>query len=147
VATDAVESQRLEWAVDDQTDDGLAAIAARWETPPPGDLPSPQAVANARRDIGVLLREIARLQLHLDALTPLPKEGMGAITVCCNRLRRYLADPDNVIDYWAELDQFLLPVRGGRRSGIVIAFCPWCGSPLPVPEREGERDGKGGRSM
>ncbi len=48
-------------------------------------------------------------------------------------MRRYLADPDNVIDYWAELDQFLLPVRGGTRSGIVIAFCPWCGSLVPVP--------------
>lgn len=130
--------------MDDRADDELAAIAARWETLPPGNLPSPQAVADARRDVAVLLGEIARLQLHLDALTPLPKEGMGAITVCCDRLRRYLADPDNVIDYWAELDQFLLPVRGGRRSGIVIAFCPWCGSPLPVPEREGEGDDKGG---
>jgi len=133
--------------MDDRADDELAAIATRWGSPPPGDLPSPQAVAEARRDVAVLLGEIARLQLHLDALTPPPKEGMGAITVCCARLRRYLADPDNVIDFWAELDQFLLPVRGSTRSGIVIAFCPWCGSPLPVPEREGERDGKGGRSM
>ncbi len=128
--------------MDDRADDELAAIAARWESPPPGDLPSPQVVADARRDVAVLLGEIARLRLHLDVLTPPPKEGMGTIMVCCDRLRRYLVDPDNVIDYWAELDQFLLPVRGGTRSGIVIAFCPWCGSPLPLPERQG--DDKGG---
>jgi len=28
-------------------------------------------------------------------------------------------------------------VRGGTRSGIGIAFCPWCGSPVPVPVRAG----------
>ena len=63
---------------------------------------------------------------------------MEAVPVCCARMGRHLVDPDNVIDYWAELDQFLLPVRGGTRSGIVIEFCPWCGSPLPVPVRAGD---------
>ncbi len=118
--------------MDDRTD-ALAAIAARWESPPPDDTPDPGETDAARRDIAALLDEVARLRLHLDALTPPSKDGTDAIRVCCARMQGYLADPDNVIDYWAELDQFLLPVRGGTRSGIVIAFCPWCGSPLPVP--------------
>lgn len=133
--------------MDDQPDP-LAAIAPRWQSAPPEDAPDPAVtIAAAQRDIALLLDEIARLRLQLDALTPPPKKEMGAIAVCCDRLRGYLADPDNVIDYWAELDQFLLPVRGGTRSGIGIAFCPWCGSPLPVPTRDGAGDDKGGWSI
>jgi hypothetical protein len=130
--------------MDERADDELAAIAARWQAAPPGDAPDPRAADAARGDVIALLDEIARLRLQLDALTPPPKKEMGAVAVCCDRLRGYLADPDNVVDYWAELDQFLLPVRGGTRSGIGIAFCPWCGSPLPVPERDGEDPDKGG---
>jgi hypothetical protein len=99
--------------MDDRADDELAAIAARWTSPPPGDLPSPQAVADARRDVAVLLDEIARLRLHLDALTPPAKGETEAIAVCCDRLRRYLADPDNVIDYWEAVSdtQLTLPTK------------------------------------
>jgi hypothetical protein len=84
--------------MDDQPDP-LAAIAARWQAAPPGDTPDPRAADAARGDIAALLDEIARLRLHLDALTPPPKGEMETITVCCDRLRGYLADPDNVIDY------------------------------------------------
>jgi hypothetical protein len=116
--------------------DALAGIRAHWFIEPPEGASAPDdpgtLVALARDDIAMLLAEVARLRRYLAALTPPPKTSLEGIATCCERLGRYLSDPDNVIDYWADLDQFLLPVRGSSRSGIGIEFCPWCGSKLPV---------------
>ncbi len=100
--------------MDDQGDDELTAIAARWRATLAEDAPDPQATAAAHQDIAVLLDAIARLHLHLAALTPTAKVGMEGVRTCCERMRRYLTDPDNVIDYWAELDQF----ESTKKSGV-----------------------------
>lgn len=123
--------------MNDRTDDDLVAITARWQTTAASDVVDPQALDDARGDIDTLLAEIARLRRYIADLTPPTKMGMETVPVCCEQLRRYLADPDNVVDFVTELDHFLLPVRGSSHSGIVIAFCPWCGSPLPVPPQDG----------
>ncbi len=93
--------------MDDQGDDVLATIAARWRATPVEDAPDPQVTAAAPQDMAVLLDAIARLHLHLAALTAPAKVGMEGVVTRCERMRRYLTDLDNVID--------------------------WCASPVPVP--------------
>jgi hypothetical protein len=64
---------------------------------------------------------------------------------CCEMMRynvEYTCDvhpdrgdcPDCLVDYWETSSRYVLLIRneaGG--GGIVIAYCPWCGTKLPEP--------------
>jgi hypothetical protein len=62
---------------------------------------------------------------------------------CCEGMRAQLDhaedpwdDPDAVVVYTAEFDEYGLPVRDGGTSMVVIGFCPWCGGRLPESRRD-----------
>ncbi len=121
--------------MDQQDNDPVATAQQHWFPAKPKDHPQPDDAAaiaeRAREDVSRLTAEVNRLRRELAALTPPAKTGMEQVRTCCERMRQYLADPDNIVDYITECDQFVLPVRGSSRSGVAITCCPWCGSRLP----------------
>lgn len=55
---------------------------------------------------------------------------------CCDAMTFYLQDEDAIIYFWPHVQEYLIPVHDGGASGIVIRFCPWCGTKLPESERD-----------
>jgi hypothetical protein len=49
-------------------------------------------------------------------------------------MAEYVQDEDEIILYWERFNKYLIPVRDGGTSGILIRYCPWCGTRLP-PDR------------
>ena len=62
---------------------------------------------------------------------PLPVTG----DYCCPDLRAYVESEDRIVLYFPTKQEFLIPVHDGGSSGIVMRFCPWCGSRLPYSFR------------
>lgn len=44
--------------------------------------------------------------------------------------------PDALVSYSAKFDEYGLIVHDGGSSSISIDYCPWCGSKLPVSQRD-----------
>lgn len=44
--------------------------------------------------------------------------------------------PDNLICYGRIFDEYGLIIHDGSASGIIISFCPFCGSKLPKSKRD-----------
>ncbi|OOG39828.1 hypothetical protein [Polaromonas sp. A23] len=44
--------------------------------------------------------------------------------------------PDALVSYSPKFNEYALIVHDGGASGVVIAYCPWCGSKLPASLRE-----------
>lgn len=44
--------------------------------------------------------------------------------------------PDNLIFYSSKFDEYGIIVHDGGSSFIVISFCPWCGTKLPMSKRD-----------
>ena len=42
--------------------------------------------------------------------------------------------PDNLIYYSEKYMEYLIIIHDGGESGIVIKYCPWCGTKLPGPK-------------
>jgi hypothetical protein len=55
----------------------------------------------------------------------------SAFKHCCDLMEAYLASEDAILFYWPRVREYAIPVHDGGSSGIVITFCPWCGSKLP----------------
>jgi len=49
--------------------------------------------------------------------------------------------PDFVVCYDDEEDVFVLPIRDGSSSGVVINYCPWCATQLAKPSQPFGLDG------
>jgi hypothetical protein len=54
---------------------------------------------------------------------------------CCREMAYYLGHEDRIVLFWDRFGEYLIPVRDGGSSGIVIRFCPWCGTRLPASHR------------
>jgi hypothetical protein len=54
----------------------------------------------------------------------------------CNAMARALADPDIPIAYLPAFREYGIEYKDGGTSHQLIAFCPWCGSPLPASLRD-----------
>jgi len=44
--------------------------------------------------------------------------------------------PDHLLYYNDVFDEYSIIIHDGGRSGVVIAFCPWCGGRLPDSKRD-----------
>ena len=55
---------------------------------------------------------------------------------CCDRMDGYLKDEDELVDYIPKFREYGVPVHDGGQSHIVIRFCPWCGTKLPLSLRD-----------
>ena len=64
-----------------------------------------------------------------------PSEEPATLPHCCDMMRYYIDHEARVIYYWARFDEYLVPVHDGGTSGIQMAFCPWCGTRLPISKR------------
>lgn len=62
---------------------------------------------------------------------------------CCRKMAYYLEDEDDIVYFWERFDEYLIPVHDGGSSGIVMRFCPWCGTELPASRRETVLDEEG----
>jgi hypothetical protein len=54
---------------------------------------------------------------------------------CCEEMKYYLDHEDDILYFWERVNEYLIPVHDGGSSGIVIRYCPWCGSKLPESTR------------
>jgi hypothetical protein len=54
---------------------------------------------------------------------------------CCELMDVYLNDEDNLVHYFPKFREYGIPVHDGGSSQLGIAFCPWCGTKLPIPLR------------
>jgi len=50
-------------------------------------------------------------------------------------MKYYLDNEDDILYFWEKVNEYLIPVHDGGSSGIVIRYCPWCGSTLPESTR------------
>jgi hypothetical protein len=48
----------------------------------------------------------------------------------CEGMRRAVLSEDPVVIYQPAYREYLIPVRDGGASGILISFCPYCGAHL-----------------
>jgi len=55
---------------------------------------------------------------------------------CCKEMTDNLQDEDEILYFFKEFNEYLIPVHDGGSSGIVIRYCPWCGQRLPESARE-----------
>lgn len=55
---------------------------------------------------------------------------------CCSDMADNIRSEDRIILYWERFGEYLIPVRDGGTSGIVIIYCPWCGAKLPPSKRD-----------
>ncbi|WP_322749836.1 MULTISPECIES: DUF6980 family protein [unclassified Frankia] len=74
-------------------------------------------------------------------------QGTAATTRhCCDMMTRQInwrcdqhSDPfdcpDALVDFSVRFQEYGLIIHDGGTSNIAIAFCPWCGTRLPVSER------------
>lgn len=44
--------------------------------------------------------------------------------------------PDCLVYFNPKFVEYGIIVHDGGRSTVVVAFCPWCGSPLPESQRD-----------
>ena len=44
--------------------------------------------------------------------------------------------PDALIGFTARFQEYGLIIHDGGTSSVGIAFCPWCGQPLPASQRD-----------
>ena len=54
---------------------------------------------------------------------------------CCEEMKYYLDNEDDILYFWERVNEYLIPVHDDGSSGIVIRYCPWCGSKLPESTR------------
>lgn len=59
-----------------------------------------------------------------------------AVSIVCSQHADLYHCPDAVIAYSSQFDEYGLLVHDGGSSRILIAFCPWCGKPLPASKRD-----------
>ncbi|GAA0348706.1 hypothetical protein GCM10009092_11350 [Bowmanella denitrificans] len=59
-----------------------------------------------------------------------------ATSLNCKQHRDVFECPDVLISYISKFDEFGLIIHDGGSSSVVIRFCPWCGSKLPLSKRE-----------
>ncbi len=55
---------------------------------------------------------------------------------CCDSMRAYVEHEDGIIYWWPKFHEYLISVHDGGSSGILIRFCPWCGTQLPESSRD-----------
>ena len=55
---------------------------------------------------------------------------------CCEMMIRSVEDPDVPISFSEKFVEYSVRVLDGGTSGIIITFCPWCGTKLPESERD-----------
>ncbi|MEA2825622.1 MAG: hypothetical protein QOG43_61 [Actinomycetota bacterium] len=71
----------------------------------------------------------------------------GGLRHCCDLMRSNVEQsceqhpdpsdcPDNLIAYVAKFREYGLIIHDGGSSFIRIAHCPWCGTKLPLSERD-----------
>ena len=51
-------------------------------------------------------------------------------------MRHYVEQEDRIVYHWPKQREYLIPVHDGGASGIVMRFCPWCGTRLPDSRRD-----------
>jgi hypothetical protein len=44
--------------------------------------------------------------------------------------------PDVAVVYHEPFDEYGIPIRDGGMGYLLIQHCPWCGAPLPKPQRD-----------
>jgi hypothetical protein len=59
---------------------------------------------------------------------------------CCEMMTMNVESEDEIVYFWPTYNEYLIPVHDGGSSGIVINFCPWCGTKLPESTREHDDD-------
>jgi len=55
---------------------------------------------------------------------------------CCDLMTYYVNHDDHVVYFWEEFTEYLIPIHDGGSSGVLIRYCPWCGTELPDSERD-----------
>lgn len=64
----------------------------------------------------------------------------GIPTHCCRMMLYYILNEDEIIYFWEKDNMYLIPVHDGGSSGIIIRYCPWCGTKLPEPNERLDLD-------
>jgi hypothetical protein len=63
---------------------------------------------------------------------------------CCDEMAFHVAQEDRVVRFSARFMEYSIPVHDGGTSGIIMRFCPWCGSRLPDSRRDEVLDSEEG---
>ena len=53
---------------------------------------------------------------------------------CCDDLKAAIAD--DIVQPWFDVGDNKRPTRFTLTNGLVVCYCPWCGTKLPTDERE-----------
>ena len=63
-----------------------------------------------------------------------PEMAAAVARTCDEHLDRFTC-PDCLISHSPQSDEYGIIVHDGGTSVVVIQFCPWCGSRLPLSKR------------
>lgn len=53
-----------------------------------------------------------------------------------SNMKTFFDCPDNLIFYSSIFDEYGIIIHHGGSSSIEIAYCPWCGTKLPISKRD-----------
>jgi len=61
----------------------------------------------------------------------------GDTVHCCGEIAANVdEDEERIVLYFERFREYLVPVRDTGTSGILMRFCPWCGTRLPESIRD-----------